>query len=83
MSFVAYLNGAQLGAHAGTGSFVAYDVSAKLQPGRNVLSVAAENLPAPVSANPAGLVAALQIDYADTKESAIFSDESIHSTGRR
>jgi hypothetical protein len=78
--FAAYLNGERLVAHAGTGTFVSLDVSSKLKPGRNVLAVEAENLPAPVSANPAGLLASLQLQTVDGKERLIGSDTSWRCT---
>ena len=79
--FDAYINGKRVGQHAGTGSFVAYDVSAHLRPGQNILAVEAENLPAPVSANPAGLLASLRIRSAG-KERLIGSDESWRCTNK-
>ena len=66
--FIAYLNGERIASHAGTGTFASVDVSSKLKPGRNVLAVEAENLPAPVPANPAGLLANLQVQTANGKE---------------
>jgi Protein of unknown function (DUF4038) len=74
--FVAYLNGKQIASHAGTGTFVSFDVSSKLIPGRNVLAIEAENLPAPVPANPAGLLVNFQVQTANGKELVIDTDIS-------
>ncbi len=74
--FVAYLNGKQIVSHAGTGTFASVDVLSKLKPGRNVLAVEAENLPAPVPANPAALLANLQVQMASGKEHVIDTDTS-------
>ena len=77
--FVAYVNGERIGTHAGTGTFVSFDVSSMLKPGPNVIAVEAENMPAPVSANPAGLLAAVRIHTASGKELAFGSDASWRS----
>lgn len=74
--FTAYINGEQVGAHAGSGTFATYDVSAKLKPGRNVVAIVAENLPAPVPANPAGLIATLRIRTSKGEGRTIFSDKT-------
>ncbi len=74
--FAAYINGERVGSHAGTGTFISLDISSKLKPGQNVLAVEAENLPAPVSANPAGLLASFRLQTADGTERLIGSDES-------
>jgi hypothetical protein len=78
--FTAFVNGEQVGVHGGTGTFVAIDVSSKLKPGPNVLAIEAENLPAPVTANPAGLLVALRTRSADGKERWILSDDSWRCT---
>jgi hypothetical protein len=72
----AYLNGKRIASHVGTGTFISIDVSSKLKPGRNVLAVEAENLRAPVAANPAGLLANLQVQTANGKARVIDSDAS-------
>ena len=74
--FTAYLNGEQIASHAGTGTFATLDVSAKLKPGKNVLAIEAENLPAPVTANPAGLLVNAQITAANGKQVTIDTDNS-------
>jgi hypothetical protein len=80
--FVAYLNGERIAEHTGTGTFISLDVTKKLKPGRNVLAIEAENLPAPVSANPAGLLASLQIRAADDTEHLIETDDTWRSANQ-
>jgi hypothetical protein len=60
-----YVNGQKIADHKGTGTNLSLIVESKLKPGSNVLAVEAENLPAPVAANPAGLIASLRIKAAD------------------
>lgn len=74
--FIAYLNGERVAEHTGTGTFVSLDVTSKLQPGRNILAVEAENLPAPVSANPAGLLASLRVKASEENDHLIETDDS-------
>jgi hypothetical protein len=74
--FVVYLNGKRIASHAGTGTFVSVDVSLKLQAGQNALAVEAENLSAPVAANPAGLLANLQVQITNGKNLVIDTDTS-------
>ncbi len=68
-----FLNGRRLGSHTGWQRAAAFDVQAALRPGRNVLAVRAENLPAP-SKNPAGLIAALAVVLADGRTVRLVSD---------
>lgn len=74
--FTAYVNGELIREHAGTGTFQSIDISSKLKPGRNVIAIVAENLPAPVAANPAGLLASLHVQAADGTQLDIQSDNS-------
>jgi hypothetical protein len=74
--FIAYVNGKKIREHAGTGTFESVDVSSKLKPGRNVIAIEAENLRAPVAANPAGLLASLRVQTADGKEFNERSDKT-------
>jgi hypothetical protein len=78
--FTAYLNGEQIATHAGTGTVATIDISSKLQVGRNVLAIEAENLSAPVAANPAGLLANAQIQLADGNSAVIDTDTSWRSS---
>jgi hypothetical protein len=58
--FIAYLNGERLGSHNMWRSFREFNVTKRLQPGRNVLAVRAENTAVP-HANPAGLLCSFEI----------------------
>ena len=73
--FTARLNGGELGSasdwHAGK-QF--NDIARRLKPGTNVIAIVAENLPAKVPANPAGLIACLEIEYAGGESLKIISD---------
>jgi hypothetical protein len=51
------------------------DIAPQLKPGANVLAVEAENLPSP-GQNPAGLIARLQIQFADGKPMDVISDDT-------
>lgn len=72
--FSAYLNGKPVGSRLGWGTLQPIDVTALLRPGKNVLAVEAENLPAPVKANPAGLVCSLRVDAGQGKTMNVASD---------
>jgi hypothetical protein len=74
--FTAYVNGQRIAEHAGTGTVSTSDISSKLKPGKNILAIEAENLKAPVAANPAGLLANAQIQTAGGKSVVIDSDTS-------
>ncbi len=73
--FAARLNGKPLGAgedwHAGR-QFE--DLAPLLRPGTNVLAIVAENKPANFPANPAGLIACLEIRFADGETLKLASD---------
>jgi hypothetical protein len=71
---VAYLNGERLGSHNTWRSVREFNVTKRLRPGKNLLAVRAENVPAP-QANPAGLLCALEI-VQDGKVTNIASDNS-------
>ena len=71
-----YLNGLHLGNHEGWDRAAVYDVTRHLRPGRNVLAVRAENRPAPVLQNPAGLIACLTFVPADGTPLHIVTDAS-------
>jgi hypothetical protein len=75
---VAYLNGERLGSHNTWRSVREFNVTKRLRPGKNLLAVRAENVPAP-QANPAGLLCALEI-VQDGKVTNIASDNSWHVT---
>jgi len=60
--FSVWLNGIETGSGENWSSPGRFDVSKSLKAGTNVLAVRAENMPGPVNANPAGLIASLDID---------------------
>lgn len=76
--FTVWLNGQEIGAGANWSAISIFSLSvtkpAALHTGRNVLAVRAENLKAPVPLNPAGLTAALDLDFADTTRKTIRTD---------
>jgi hypothetical protein len=74
--FTAYLNGKRVAEHAGTGTVSRSDVSSKLKPGKNILAIEAENLKAAVAANPAGLLANVQIHASNGKTVMVDTDKS-------
>ncbi|MEO6435323.1 MAG: DUF4038 domain-containing protein, partial [Tepidisphaeraceae bacterium] len=76
--FSARLNGEPVGASdAGTESWKTGkqfdDVARLLKPGKNALAIVAENLPA-TTANPAGMIARLEIRFADGESLKLISD---------
>lgn len=76
--FTATLNGHKLGSGVDWNSPRQFnDLAHLLKPGENILYVEAENMPA-TTANPAGLIAALDIQFADGTSLPIVSDESWH-----
>ncbi len=79
---VAYLNGKRVGSKNGFNTPEFLDVTAALKPGANILAIEAENSPAPVTANPAGLIASLRIKHADGKATDIITDGSWQSARR-
>ncbi len=71
----AWLNGHEVAAATSWKQPAVADVTAGLKIGRNVLAIRAENSPAPVGANPAGLNAAVEIEFADGRTQRIASNE--------
>ena len=72
--FVASLNGKELGAGANWSDPRQFDnLTHILKPGGNVLFITGQNMPAP-SANPAGLIASLEIQFADGGTMRVVSD---------
>lgn len=74
--FTAWLNGKKIGAGANFSSPGKFDVTGSVVSGKNVLSVKAENLPAPFELNPAGLIATLEVEFVDGAKLSIASDAS-------
>ncbi len=75
-SFQAWLNGQEVGRGAGWNAPRQLDATALVREGRNVLAVRAENGPAPVKENPAGLIAVLVLEAADGKVVAVPTDDA-------
>ncbi|MFO0957140.1 MAG: hypothetical protein U0800_06690 [Isosphaeraceae bacterium] len=80
--FTAYLNGEPVAEGAGWNRPVVADAKARIRPGKNVLAVLAENSPAPVQANPAGLSGALAVLLEDGRALRFETDGSWKSSGR-
>jgi hypothetical protein len=76
-AFTVWLNGTEIGSGEKWDSPGRFDVSKSLKAGTNVLAVRAENKPAPVKENPAGLIVSLEIDSAGQRVS-IRSDALWH-----
>ncbi len=62
--FTAWINGREVGSGAAWNDPQVFDVKDFLREGLNVLAIRAENMPAPVKLNPAGLTAGLEADLA-------------------
>jgi hypothetical protein len=73
-TYTAYVNGTQVGSGQDYTTVVPVTVTARLQPGANVLAIAAANTGA--SANPAGLIGMLVLNYADGTQTNIQMDAS-------
>ncbi|MFO0887850.1 MAG: DUF4038 domain-containing protein [Isosphaeraceae bacterium] len=74
---VAFLNGKELGSHAGWNSGREFlGLAATLRPGLNVLAVKGENAPGPKDANPAGLCGGLDVEFTDGTTMDIRTDAS-------
>lgn len=78
--FAAFVNGQPVGDRVDWRSPHKLDVSSALRSGRNVLAIEGENMPAPAAANPAGLLATLQVRGADGKTIEVLSDSSWKAT---
>ena len=72
--FTVWLNGQEVGGGANWGAPERFEVASRLRPGRNLLAVRAENLPARVTANPAGCLASLEIRLQGGGRLSIVSD---------
>ncbi|HEX8201475.1 MAG TPA: DUF4038 domain-containing protein, partial [Isosphaeraceae bacterium] len=60
--FTAWVNSREVGSGAGWVDPQALDVAGAVRAGENVLAIRAENAPGPAHANPAGLVAGLEVE---------------------
>jgi hypothetical protein len=74
--FQAWVNGAKVGSGESWSAPRDFDVKKLLAAGRNVLAIRAENAPAPVTENPAGLIASLDIELESGRKLTMTSDES-------
>jgi len=75
--FSARLNGQMLGTGEDWRAGKQFEIARLLKPGTNVLAIVAENKPAPVTANPAGLVACLEARFAENEQVVkLVSDDS-------
>ncbi len=72
----AFLNGQRLGTNEDWRRVAEYSIENLLAPGRNVLAIRAENRPAPVTANPAGLIANLLVQLRSGQRLRFVSDGS-------
>jgi hypothetical protein len=66
-SFSARLNGRTLGTGEDWRAGKQFEIARLLRPGTNLLAIVAENKPAPVTANPAGLIACLEARFAENE----------------
>ena len=78
--FTARLNGEKIGAEGNWQIGKQFnDLARRLTPGTNVLAILAQNNPADVPANPAGLIACLEIRFADGETMRLMSDATWRS----
>ena len=74
--FTVYLNGTKVGEHADWHDAQKYNAAKLLRPGKNVLAVVAENVAAPVAANPAGLLCSLVVIDTKGGQMSVLSDDT-------
>jgi hypothetical protein len=74
--FMVWLNGRQIGSGNNWQTPDRFEVASFLSPHQNVIAVRAENLKAPVALNPAGLSAALKIEFTDGSSTNVSSDKT-------
>src|ERR1043166_8398214 len=72
--FTVWINGKEIGSSADGKNPKRFEISKLLKPGRNVLAVRAENLPAAVKENPAGLIAGLTVEMESEASKRVASD---------
>ena len=72
--FTVWLNGKELGSGTSWKEPGQFEIASALRTGRNVLAVRAENLPAPVTLNPAGFAAALTFVHKDNAKTSLRTD---------
>ncbi|HLX64889.1 MAG TPA: DUF4038 domain-containing protein [Planctomycetota bacterium] len=72
--FSAWLNGEKIGEGADWRAPAAIDVANHIKGGRNVIAIRAENAPGPLNANPAGLIATLEIEFENKTSLSVRTD---------
>lgn len=72
--FTLWVNGRKIGEGANWAVLSAFDVTKALRPGSNLIAIQADNLKAPVVLNPAGLTAALDLEFADGSRQSLRTD---------
>ncbi len=70
-AFELFINEQRIGSERAWNKIFSYDVTRQIRKGENIIAVSGEN----VGVNPAGLIALLQIQYADGQVENIISDE--------
>lgn len=70
-----WLNGKKLGEVAGWQTPSTFNVTDFLQPKQNVLAIEAENLSAPVKANPASLMAVIELEFQNETQTIVSDAE--------
>jgi len=73
--FTVWVNGKELGSRANWREPAEFELKPLLYPGANVVAVRAENMPAPVAKNPAGLLVGGVVEYADGTKTKLPSNE--------
>ncbi len=71
-----FVDGVRIGARGGWQRAVPYKIEKHLKRGTNVVAILAENRPAPVVKNPAGLIAHLSVTLVDGTHKTIISDST-------
>jgi len=71
-----FTNGERVGSNDTWQKAAAFAIERHLKGGQNVLAVRAENRPAPVAKNPAGLIARLSLVLADGTQTSVVTDAS-------
>jgi len=74
--FEAWLNGRSLGSSADWHAPKRFEIRSLLKPGQNLLAVRAENAPASVKSNPAGLIVSMEVSLKDGSKRNVVSDET-------
>jgi hypothetical protein len=82
--FKLFLNGGVVGQEADWKAGAQFDASMLLQPGNNLIAIEAENIPSNVPSNPAGLLFAMEIEFAGGGATLrLVSDETWRCASKR